>query len=308
MNMKKVYCGVDVSKNHLDAFNGKSTREFDNTCDGAVALMAWAGNAHYVFESTGGYERMAAWMVLAAGRPASVVNPARVRHFALGMGQIAKTDPIDARMIYDFACHTSPDPSEKPSETQRRLTALVDRRQQLTDMHTAESNRLGSADEPELRRLIRQHLKWVEKQLEKLEAKIAEAIAKDSALKEKAGRIQSIKGLGAVSAATLLAHLPEIGTLSRREIAALAGLAPFNRDSGGKSAKRHVCGGRRRLRSCLYMAAMSAKTYNPVMREFYRRLVEENHRPKMVALTAVMRKLLIAANSAVKNPDFSVAG
>lgn len=110
-----------------------------------------------------------------------------------------------------------------------------------------------------------------------------------------------------MSAATLLAHLPEIGTLSRREIASLAGLAPFNRDSGGKSGRRHICGGRRRLRACLYMAAMSAKTYNPVMREFYRRLVEENHRPKMVALTAVMRKLLIAANSAVKNPDFSVA-
>ena len=307
MNMKKVYCGVDVSKKHLDAFNGKSIRQFDNTCDGVVTLMAWAGNAHYVFESTGGYERMAAWMVMAADGTASIVNPSRVRHFALGMGQIAKTDPIDARMIHDFACHTSPKPSEKPSETQRRLTALVDRRQQLNDMHTAESNRLGTADEPGLRRLIQQHLKWLEKQLEKLEAKIAEAIAKDSALKEKAGRIQSIKGLGAVSAATLLAHLPEIGTLSRREIASLAGLAPFNRDSGGKSGRRHICGGRRRLRACLYMAAMSAKTYNPVMREFYRRLVEENHRPKMVALTAVMRKLLIAANSAVKNPDFSVA-
>ncbi len=272
MNMKKVYCGVDVSKKHLDAFNGKSIRQFDNTCDGVAALMAWAGNAHYVFESTGGYERMAAWMVMAADGTASIVNPSRVRHFALGMGQIAKTDPIDARIIHDFACHTSPKPSETPSETQRRLTSLVDRRQQLNDMHTAESNRLGTADEPGLRRLI-----------------------------------QSIKGLGAVSAATLLAHLPEIGTLSRREIASLAGLAPFNRDSGGKSGRRHICGGRRRLRACLYMAAMSAKTYNPVMREFYRRLVEENHRPKMVALTAVMRKLLIAANSAVKNPDFSVA-
>lgn len=306
MNKEKLYCGVDVSKKHLDAFDGKKTRQFDNTCDGVVALMAWAGAAHYVFESTGGYERMAAWMVMAADGTASIVNPARVRHFALGMGQIAKTDPIDAWMIHDFALHTDPKASKKPSAAQRRLTALVDRRQQLNDMHTAETNRMGTADEPVQRKLIQEHLKWLAKQLEKIEAKITESIAEDKVTKEKSRRIQSIKGLGVVSAATLLAHLPEIGTLSRSEIASLAGLAPFNRDSGGKSGKRHICGGRRRLRACLYMAAMSAKTHNPVMREFYNRLVEENHRPKMVALTAVMRKLLIAANSVVKNPDFSV--
>ena len=303
MNKSKLYCGIDVSKKHLDAFNGKTARRFDNTCEGVVALMNWAGNVHYVFESTGGYERMAAWMVMAANSTASIVNPSRVRHFALGMGQIAKTDPIDARMICDFATHTEPKPSEKPSETQRRLTALVDRRVHLSDMHTAETNRLGTADEPEMIRLIKQHLKWLERQLEKIEAKITDTLAEDATMKEKAKRIQSIKGLGIVNAVTLLAHLPEIGTLSRREIASLAGLAPFNRDSGGKYGRRHVCGGRRRLRSCLYMAAMSARKYNPVLREFYRRLVEENHRPKMVALTAVMRKLLIAANSAVKNAE-----
>lgn len=303
MNKENVYCGVDVSKKHLDAFMGKTTRRFDNTCEGVKALMNWAGNVHYVFESTGGYERMAAWMIMAANGTASIVNPSRVRHFALGMGQIAKTDPIDARMIRDFASHTAPKPSEKPSATQRRLTALVDRRVHLSDMHTAETNRLGTADEPEMIRLIKQHLKWLKRQLEKIEAKIAETVAEDTIMKEKAKRIQSIKGLGIVNAVTLLAHLPEIGTLSRREIASLAGLAPFNRDSGGKSGRRHVCGGRRRLRSCLYMAAMNAKTYNPVLREFYQRLVNENHRPKMVALTAVMRKLLIAANSAVKNAE-----
>ena len=301
MNEVNVYCGVDVSKKHLDAVKGKKKKRFDNTCAGVEALMLWGGNVHYVFESTGGYERMAAWMIMAANGTASIVNPARVRHFALGMGQIAKTDPIDAQMIECFATHTKPAPSKNPSAMQRRLTALVDRRQQLNDMHTAESNRLGAADEPELRRLINQHLKWMKKQLEKVEVKIAEIIAKDDELKEKANCIQSIKGLGVVTAATLLAHLPEIGTLSRREIASLAGLAPFNKDSGRKSGKRHICGGRRRLRACLYMAAMSAKQHNPIMREFYKRLVEENHRPKMVALTAVMRKLLIAANSVVKN-------
>lgn len=303
MNEEKVYCGVDVSKKHLDAFDGKKVRQFDNTCEGVTALMNWAGNVHYVFESTGGYERMAAWMIMAACGTASIVNPSRVRHFALGMGQIAKTDPLDARIIQDFAIHTKPKPSEKPSAAQRRLTALVDRRVHLNDMRTAETNRLGTADEPEMIRMINLHLKWLEKQLEKVEAKITDTVAEDAIMKEKAKCIQSIKGLGIVNAVTLLAHLPEIGTLSRREIASLAGLAPFNRDSGGKSGRRHVCGGRRRLRACLYMAAMNARKYNPVLREFYQRLVEENHRPKMVALTAVMRKLLIAANSAVKKAE-----
>ena len=127
-----------------------------------------------------------------------------------------------------------------------------------------------------------------------------------SSMKEKNERIQRIKGLGKICAATLLAHIPEIGTLSRQEIAALAGLAPYNRDSGSTCRRRHIHGGRKRLRACLYMAAVCAIQHNPAMKEFYTRLVEDNHRPKKVALTAVMRKLIIAANSAVKNPDFLV--
>ena len=303
---KKIYCGVDVSKHYLDAYFEGRTMRFENTAKGAKALMKQAGDVHYVFESTGGYERMAAWLLLAAGCTASVVNPGRVREYAKSMGQLAKTDRIDARMITAYAEAASPRPSELPSAGQRKLGVLVERRQQLIGMQIAERNRLDTAGEPGLRQMIQKHLRWLDKQIDKLDEEIAQTISDHREMSEKAERIESIKGLGKVCSATLLAHLPEIGTLSRKEIAALAGLAPYNRDSGTFRGQRHVCGGRKRLRACLYMAAVCAVRCNPHMKVFYTRLVVDNHRPKKVALTAVMRKLLIAANSAVKNPDFLV--
>lgn len=255
MNCKeKVYCGVDVSKLHLDVlFNGRPGR-FANTIKGVESMMTRIGLVHYVLEST-------------------------VAH---------------------------PKPSEKPSKEQRLLCALVDRRQQLSGIRTAEISRLETAADPSFLKLVKKHVDWIEKELKMLEKKIAETISSNAPMKEKNLRIQCIKGLGKVCAATLLAHIPEIGTLSRQEIAALAGHAPYNRDSGTTSKRRHIHGGRKRLRACLYMAAVSATQHNPVMKEFYIHLVEDNHRPKKVALTAVMRKLIIAANSAVNNPDFCV--
>ena len=307
MNCKeKVYCGVDVSKLHLDVlFKGRPNR-FANTIKGVESMMARIGNVHYVLESTGGYERMAAWKLMDVGADVSIVNPARVRHYALSMGQLAKTDPIDAGVIGAFAAVAHPKLSEKPPIEQRILCALVDRRQQLNEMRTAETSRLETAADPLFLKLVKRHLKWIEKELKMLEEKIAETISSNVPMKEKNQRIQSIKGLGKICAATLLAHIPEIGTLSRQEIAALAGLAPYNRDSGTTCRRRHIHGGRKRLRACLYMAAVCAVQHNPIMKAYYNRLVDENHRPKKVALTAVMRKLIIAANSAVKNPDFGV--
>ena len=303
---EKVYCGVDVSKLHLDVlFKGRPDR-FANTIKGVESMMARIGNVHYVLESTGGYERMAAWKLMDAGADVSIVNPSRVRHYALSMGQLAKTDPIDAGVIGDFAATAHPALSEKPSKEQRLLCALVDRRQQLNEMRTAETSRLETAADPSFLKLVKKHLNWIEKELKMLEKKIAETINSNAPMKEKNLRIQRIKGLGKICAATLLAHIPEIGTLSRQEIAALAGLAPYNRDSGTTCRRRHIHGGRKRLRACLYMAAVCAIQHNPVLKEFYIRLVEDNHRPKKVALTAVMRKLIIAANSAVKNPEFLV--
>jgi len=305
---RKVYCGVDVSKLHLDAFIDGKTKRFANTVQGVDSLMTHAQGVHFVFESTGGYERMAAWMLMAANKPASIINPALVRHYALSVGQRAKTDRIDARMITAYASHVHPKPDQKPSKCQRMLCTYVDRRQQLTEIHTAEQNRLDTAGDPAFRRLVQKHLRWIEKEITALEEKIARTIREDPHMNEASRRIQRIQGLGKVCASTLLAHLPEIGTLSRQEAAALAGLAPYCRDSGTTCFRRHIQGGRKRLRACLYMAAVCAIQHNPVMKEFYRRLTEENHRPAKVALTAVMRKLLIAANSAVKNPDFSLAG
>ncbi len=303
---EKVYCGVDVSKHHLDVmFKGRPDR-FDNTVKGVGSMLARIGKVHFVLESTGGYERMAAWLLMDAGTEVSIVNPSRVRYYAMSMGQLAKTDPIDARIIGEFAEASKPAPSEKPSKSQRMLTGLVDRRQQLKDMETAETNRLETAADPEFVKMVKKHLRWICKELEMLEKKIEQAIGSDTTIKEKARRIRLIKGLGRICAATLLAHIPEIGTLSRQEAAALAGLAPYNRDSGSSSKRRHIHGGRKRIRACLYMGAVCAIQHNPAMKRFYNRLINENHRPKKVALTAVMRKLVIAANSAVKNPDFGV--
>jgi len=307
MNIEeKVYCGVDVSKLHLDVMIKGRPDRFDNTIKGVESMKARIGNVHYVFESTGGYERLAAWLLMDAGADVSIVNPSRVRMFAMSIGQLAKTDPIDARVIAQFAAVTRPAPAEKPSDSQRMLSSLVDRRQQLKDMGTAETNRLATAGEPESQKMLKKHLRWLKKEIERVEAGIKETIEKNTAMQTKAQRIQSIKGLGKVCAATLLAHVPEIGELSRQEIAALCGLAPYNRDSGYTSKRRHIHGGRKRIRACLYMGAVSAIQHNSAMKTFYNRLVNENHRPKKVALTAVMRKLVIAANSAVKNPDFIV--
>lgn len=308
MNMdQKVYCGIDLSKENLDAFIKGKTVRFANTMDGIAKLMKEAQDVHYVLESTGGYERLAAWTLLDQKQTVSVVNPGRVRHYAKSLGQLAKTDKIDAEMITRFAQTTHPREMTAPSREQRMLAFLVERRQQLSSILRAEKNRLDTTGDPEMRQMIEDHCQWLEKQMEQVEGSIEKTIQQDPDMKRKAERIQAIKSLGKISAATLLAVLPEIGTLSRKEIAALAGVAPYNRDSGTFRGQRSICGGRKGLRACLYMAAVCAIRTNPHLKAFYNRLVETNHRPKKVALVAVMRKLLIAANSAVKNPEFLVA-
>lgn len=304
---EKIYCGVDVSKKYLDAYIGRRTVRFDNSLAGVSELMKKPGEVHFVFESTGGYERVAAWFLLSKGRLVSIVNPGRVRDFAKSMGQLAKTDDIDARIITEYAKVRQPVANKLPSEAQRKLTVLVDRRQQLIDMRVMESNRLDTAGEKIQQRHIKRHLRFLEKEITAIESAVSEIILTDEAMKQKAACITQIIGYGPVCATSLLAHLPELGCLSRKEVAALVGVAPVNRDSGGHRGIRHIHGGRKRLRACLYMAAVCASKSNPILKEFYTRLVEENHRPKKVALVAVMRKMLIAANSAVKNADILVA-
>jgi len=308
MNTKEnVYCGVDVSKKYLDAYLGRKTVRFDNSLKGVIGLMKKAGDIHFIFESTGGYERVAAWFLLGKGKQVSIVNPGRVREFAKSMGQLAKTDAIDARIITEYAQVRKPRASKLPSEAQRKLTVLVDRRQQLIDMRVMESNRLCTAGEKIQQRHISRHLRFLEKEIMAIEVVIHEILTTDDAMKTKAACITQIIGYGPVCATSLLAHLPELGSLSRKEVASLVGVAPVNRDSGSYRGIRHIYGGRKRLRACLYMAAVSASKSNPILREFYTRLVEENHRPKKVALIAVMRKMLIAANSSIRNANILVA-
>jgi transposase len=302
-----IHCGVDVSKKYLDALIAGKIVRFENTVKGVSKMMQKAGDIHYVFESTGGYERLAAWQLLRKERTVSIVNPGRVREYAKSVGQIAKTDSIDARMITEFAGIATLRKAEMPSKECRELSVLVERHQNLVSMLNMETNRLETAGEDLSHKLINKHVRWLEKQMNEVDDRIENIINSNEEMRTKAERIQLIKGLGKGTAATLLAYLPELGTLSRREVSALSGLAPYNRDSGNFKGNRHIHGGRKRLRACLYMAAMSAIRFNPEMKEFYRRLVEDNHRPRKVALVAVMRKLLIAANSAVKNPEFLVA-
>lgn len=301
-----IYCGVDVSKKYLDAFIDGKTVRFENTVSGVSKLMSRAGDVHYVFESTGGYERLATWQMLSRDHTASIVNPGRVREHAKSVGQFAKTDIIDAGMITQYAGIATLRKAVLPPAEQRELTALVDRRTSLTEMMNMEENRLETVGETCGRQSIEKHVRWLRKELDKINDRIDKLIDDNKKLKYKSERIRSITGLGRVTAMTLLAYMPELGNLSRRQVAALAGLAPYNRDSGNYRGRRHICGGRKRLRSCLYMAALTAVRADPYFREFYRRLVEDNNRPKKVALVAVMRKLLITANSVLKNSEFAV--
>jgi len=302
-----IHCGIDVSKKNLDAFVGNKVKRYDNTIKGVKQLIKDVGNVHYIFESTGGYERLAAWYLLDNSHIVSVVNPKRVRDHARSKGLLAKTDSIDARVITSYADQNELRLTQKPSPEQLKLTALVGRRHQLSEIIKQENNRLELTFDKCCIKSIRKIVRTLEKEQEKVEADILTIIKESYEFSEKAKVIQSICGLGYTCAITLLAYFPEIGTVSRREAAALAGLAPYNKDSGNFKGIRKIFGGRSKLRAALYMGAMSAKTYNPILREVYNRLVDENHRPGKVALVAVMRKLVIAANSAVKNSDFMLA-
>ncbi|MDA3799718.1 MAG: IS110 family transposase [Kiritimatiellae bacterium] len=302
-----IYCGVDVSKKNLDALVGNKVKRYDNTMEGVKQLMKDAGDVHYVFESTGGYEREAAWWLLKHNKKVTIVNPKRVRDHAKSKGQLAKTDNIDARMITSYAQSNELRLSEIPSDEQIALTGLVNRLGQIKGFISKEKNHLEGAFEKQHISYIKKNLRFLEKQKESIGKDICEIIHESEDMTAKAESIQEISGLGPVCSMTLLAYVPELGTVSKKRIAALIGLAPYNRDSGNFKGHRHIIGGRSKVRKALYMGAVSAIQYNPIMKEFYKRLVEENHKPKKVALVAVMRKLLIAANYSVKNSDFMLA-
>ena len=252
-----------------------------------------------VLEATGGFEAAAVAAIASAGLPVVVANPRQVRDFAKACGRLAKTDAIDARILARFAERVRPAPRPLPTEAAQLLDALLTRRRQLVEMLTAETNRLGLARGP-VRRDISAHIRWLERRLGDVDGELAAAIQASPVWRAKDDLLQSVPGVGRVLSLTLLAELPELGRLSRREIAALVGVAPLNRDSGQRRGKRLVWGGRAPVRAVLYMGALAAPRANPVIRGFYERL-RTSGKPFKVALTACMRKLLTILNAMVRH-------
>ena len=303
--MEALYVGIDVSKDRLDAYVHPTGQAFAvaRTGEGLAELVerlrALAPKLIAV-EATGGFETIVAAALAGAGLPIVVVNPAQVRHYAQALGKRAKTDPIDAAVIARFAEATRPAVRALPDETTRLLADLVARRRQIVEMMAAEGQRERRALDKRLQRSIARLRKALEKELAELDAAIDDSIRGSPAWVEKEDLLASVPGVGPIVARTLIAELPELGTLDRRQIAALAGLAPWTRQSGHWKGKSLIGGGRSSVRRVLFIAAMVAARRNPVLKVFRDRLVAAG-KPKMVALIATARKLLTILNAILRD-------
>ena len=300
---KKIYVGIDVSKDTLDvAVHGdKQHWSFPNNETGitkAVSKFKELSPELVVLEATGGFEVFLATELVVAKIPTAVVNPRQIRDFAKSVGMLAKTDILDARIIARFAATVQPNPHPMPDIEAQELGALTARRRQIINMITAEKNRLSTAGET-VKPGISAHINWLEKELSEINRNIKQKVKDSPIWREKDELLQSVPGVGPNLSATILAELPELGTLNRKQIAALVGVAPLNRDSGTLRGKRTTWGGRATVRTALYMATLVATRCNPVIRHFYERLREAGKAAK-VALTACMRKLLTVLNAMLK--------
>ena len=304
MTQESVYAGIDVAKERLDLALRPSgaIRTVSHDAAGVKDLVSELRSlelAVVVLESTGGLELPLAGALAAAGLPVVVVNPRQVRDFAKATGRLAKTDVLDARVIAHFAEAVRPAVRPLPDSDTQELHSLSARRSQVVEMLVAEKNRLGRASGAVAPR-IRAHIRWLEQELEELDQGLWQTLGRSPVWRERDGLLRSVPGVGPQLSAALLADLPELGRLGRRQIAALAGVAPMNRDSGSKRGRRSVCGGRARVRAVLYMGALVASRHNPVIRSFYQRLLAAG-KPKKLALTACMRKLLTILNGMAKS-------
>lgn len=305
MNPQPCFIGIDVSKGALDCHARPSGEVWrgTNDADGIAAVVARVvelAPALVVLEATGGLEHPLAAALATAGVCAAVVNPRQVRDFAKATGKLAKTDAIDAAVLAHFAEAIRPAARPLPDAQTRELAELLGRRRQLLGMRTAEANRLGTATAARVRASVEAHLRWLAEQLDGLDRDLSDAIQGSPVWRVNDDLLQSIPGVGRVVSRALMAELPELGTLSREQIAALAGVAPMNRDSGRWSGNRAVCGGRPHVRGALYMAALSARRWNPALRAFADRLAEKGKAAKVI-LVAVARKLLVIANAILRD-------
>ena len=303
-----LYIGIDISKATLDidayplSATRLSTTQFSNNDIGRKQLSALLADLQpklIVMEATGGLESPIAAELAMAGLSVAVINPRQARDFAKALGVLAKTDAVDAQILARFAEAIKPEARPLKSSDLMALDSVLTRRRQLVEMITAESNRHAQAS-GKIAKQIAQHIIWLRKRLSEADEDLDDAIAQSPLWQAKSDLITSVPGVGKVTATSLLAELPELGQLARREISALVGVCPFNRDSGGHKGRRAIWGGRASIRAVLYMAALVASRYNPVIKAFYQKLLAAG-KMKKVALVACMRKLLVILNAMVKN-------
>jgi transposase len=299
-----IFVGIDISKTRLDIAlrptGSALTVPYDETgMTTVVQRLRTLSPAGIVLEATGGVEMLLSGALATAGLPVAVVNPRQVRDFARATGRLAKTDRLDAQLLAQFAEAVRPACRPLPDASTQQLAALITRRRQLVEMLTAEKNRRGSAPRT-MRSHIQQHIEWLQQHLTQLDQDLTTAVQASPIWREHDELLQSVPGIGPVVTRTLLAELPELGTLTHKQIAALVGVAPLNRDSGTFRGKRTVWGGRATVRAALYMGALVAARHNRVLKAFYQRLRQAGKAPK-VALTACMRKLLTMLNAMLKH-------
>lgn len=298
------FVGVDISKKSLEVatHNGNSLRNFSNDGEGIprlLALLLEIKPVLVVVEATGGYEQALVHALHQASIPVAVVFPKLIKNFARARELVAKTDKLDARNIALFGFSLNPRPTPPVSSPRDRLAALVDRRRQIVNMIKVEKNRLKIAS-PDMQPSFQDHLEWLIEEDRNLSSEIRLLIENQPEMKVKSNIVQSATGIGMVTASTLVAELSELGALDRKKISALVGVAPLNNDSGKKHGKRRIHGGRREVRSALYMATLVAVRYNPVIKAFYERLLARN-KEKKVALIACMRKMITILNAMVRD-------
>jgi len=304
MERESVYVGIDVAKERVDIAARPSDRTWsmpygDDDVEILVAQLQDLSPTAVVLEATGGIELPLVAALAAASLPVAVVNPRQVRDFAKSTGQLAKTDRLDAMVLAHFGEAVKPPIRPLRDAETQVLSAVLARRRQVSSIILAEKNRLSRAI-PEVSPRIRAHISWLEQELDDLDSDLRRTVRNSPVWRERDQLLRSVPGVGDQVSITLLADLPELGTLSRKQIAALVGVAPFSRDSGPHRGKRTVWGGRARVRTALYMGALVASRWNPVIRNFYQRLLAAG-KPKKVALTACMRKLLTILNRMLKD-------
>lgn len=300
-----LYVGIDVAKDSFDVASDTAGLKLSlpNDPAGRRQLLGTLQNhpvALIVLEATGGYERSLVADLLEAGFNVVIANPRQVRDFARGIGRLAKSDSIDAIVLAQFASMVKPKPRPVPTAEALELAELVTRRRQVSNLLTAESNRLPMARHPKVQKSLKKIIRALEQQIIDLDKLIRDGIESDDGLRRKDEIVQSFKGVGPGTSAMLLSHLPELGSLNRQKIAALAGLAPWDIKSGKWAGQSRIWGGRMAVRNMLYMAALSAIRYNEVIRKFYQHLQSQGKKFK-VAITACMRKILVILNTLVRN-------